>query len=78
MAISQGSAAGDEFRTAPLWGVGLSRRVNGSMDLLHDGRARSVLEAILWHGGEAKKARDQFATMKKEDREALISFVQAL
>jgi len=61
-----------------LWGVGLSRRVNGSMDLLHDGRARSVVEAVLWHGGEAKKARDQFATMKKEDREALVSFVHAL
>jgi CxxC motif-containing protein (DUF1111 family) len=48
------------------------------MDLLHDGRARSVVEAVLWHGGEAKKARDQFATMKKEDREALVSFVHAL
>ncbi|CAM8621480.1 COG3488 Predicted thiol oxidoreductase [Oxalobacteraceae bacterium] len=71
-------AGGRDWRTAPLWGVGLSRRVNGSMDLLHDGRARSVLEAILWHGGEAKKARDQFANMKKEDREALISFVHAL
>lgn len=71
-------AGGRDWRTAPLWGLGLSRRVNGSMDLLHDGRARSVLEAILWHGGEAKKARDQFANMKKEDREALISFVHAL
>lgn len=71
-------AGGRDWRTAPLWGLGLSRRVNGSMDLLHDGRARSVLEAILWHGGEAKKAREQFANMKKEDREALISFVHAL
>ena len=71
-------ASGRDWRTAPLWGVGLSRRANGSMDLLHDGRARSVLEAILWHGGEAKKARDQFANMKREDREALISFVHAL
>ncbi len=71
-------AGGRDWRTAPLWGLGLSRRVNGSMDLLHDGRARSVLEAILWHGGEAKKARDQFAGMKKEERDALIAFVQAL
>ena len=71
-------ASGRDWRTPPLWGLGLSRRVNGSMDLLHDGRARSVLEAILWHGGEAKKARDQFAGMKKEERDALIAFVQSL
>ena len=71
-------ASGRDWRTAPLWGLGLSRRVNGSMDLLHDGRARSVLEAILWHGGEAKKARDQFAGMKKEEREALVAFVNSL
>jgi CxxC motif-containing protein (DUF1111 family) len=48
------------------------------MDLLHDGRARSVLEAILWHGGEAKKARDKFAGMNKEEREAVIAFVNSL
>lgn len=71
-------AGGRDWRTAPLWGLGLSRRVNGSMDLLHDGRARSVLEAILWHGGEAKKARDQFAGMKKDEREAVIAFVNSL
>lgn len=71
-------AGGRDWRTAPLWGVGLSRRVNGSMDLLHDGRARSVLEAILWHGGEAQPARDRFATLKKEERDALIAFVHSL
>ncbi len=71
-------AGGRDWRTAPLWGLGLSRRANGSMDLLHDGRARSVQEAVLWHGGEAKKARDQFANMRKDEREALIAFVHAL
>jgi CxxC motif-containing protein (DUF1111 family) len=48
------------------------------MNLLHDGRARNVLEAILWHGGEAKKSRDRFAAMKKEERDQLIAFVHAL
>lgn len=72
-------AAGErDWRTAPLWGIGLSRRVNGSMNLLHDGRARSVLEAILWHGGEAKKSRDRFAAFTKEERDLLIAFVHAL
>jgi CxxC motif-containing protein (DUF1111 family) len=71
-------ASGRDWRTAPLWGLSLSRRVNGSMDLLHDGRARSVLEAILWHGGEAKKARDKFAGMNKEEREAVIAFVNSI
>ncbi len=71
-------ASGRDWRTAPLWGIGLSARVNGSADLLHDGRARNVMEAILWHGGEAQKARDGFARLKREDREALIAFVNSL
>ena len=71
-------ASGREWRTAPLWGLGLSARVNGSSDLLHDGRARNVMEAILWHGGDAQKSRDAFARLKRDDREALIAFVNSL
>lgn len=71
-------ASGREWRTAPLLGIGLSLRVNGSADLLHDGRGRNVTEAILWHGGDAKKSRDAFARLKREDREALVAFVNSL
>ncbi len=72
------AAGGREWRTAPLWGIGLSARVNGSTALLHDGRARNVQEAILWHGGDAKRARDAYARMTREDREALLAFVSSL
>ena len=67
-----------DWRTSPLWGIGLSKQVNGSTNLLHDGRARNVLEAILWHGGEAQVSRDAFAGMSKEQREDLVAFVNAL
>ena len=67
-----------DWRTPPLWGIGVSAQVNGSTNLLHDGRARNVLEAILWHGGEAKASRDSFADMPQADRDALIAFVNAL
>jgi len=67
-----------DWRTAPLWGIGLSQQVNGSTHFLHDGRARNVLEAILWHGGEAKKARDSFASMLKDERDAVLQFVNSL
>jgi CxxC motif-containing protein (DUF1111 family) len=71
-------ASGSEWRTAPLWGVGLLRNVNGHTDLLHDGRARNVTEAILWHGGQAEKSREAFKKMSKADREALVKFVESL
>lgn len=67
-----------DWRTPPLWGIGLSAQVNGSTHLLHDGRARNVLEAILWHGGEAKAAKDAFSKMPAAEREALIAFVNSL
>lgn len=67
-----------DWRTPPLWGIGLSKQVNGSTNLLHDGRARNVLEAILWHGGEAQKSRDAFAGMSEAEREAVVAFVNAL
>ncbi|UCH50223.1 MAG: thiol oxidoreductase [Betaproteobacteria bacterium] len=71
-------ASGSEWRTPPLWGIGLLPTVNGHSDLLHDGRARNVTEAILWHGGEAKAARERFRQMSAEDRMALVKFVESL
>ena len=67
-----------DWRTPPLWGLGLSKQVNGSTNLLHDGRARNVLEAILWHGGEAMASRDKFVKLKPQEREDLIAFVNSL
>ena len=67
-----------DWRTAPLWGIGVSEQVNGSTHLLHDGRARNVLEAILWHGGEAKASRDIFSGLSKKERDDLIAFVNSL
>jgi CxxC motif-containing protein (DUF1111 family) len=71
-------ADGREWRTPPLWGIGLLRTVNGHTDLLHDGRARNVVEAILWHGGEAATAREMFRSMRKAERDALVRFVESL
>lgn len=67
-----------DWRTAPLWGLGLARTVNGEHTLLHDGRARSVAEAILWHGGEAAASRDAFRAMDRDARAALVAFVESL
>ena len=71
-------ASGREWRTAPLWGIGLIEIVNGKATLLHDGRARDITEAILWHGGQAKKSSEVFRNMPKPDREALVVFVGSL
>jgi CxxC motif-containing protein (DUF1111 family) len=71
-------ANGHEWRTASLWGIGLTAQVTGHAFFLHDGRARSLTEAILWHGGEGQAARDAFAAMDKADREALIRYVESL
>lgn len=73
-----GLANGRQWKTPPLWGVGLIKDVNGHSRLLHDGRARGVLEAILWHGGEAQASRDAVLKMNKQDREALVGFVESL
>ena len=67
-----------DWRTTPLWGLGLSGMVNGQSALLHDGRARNVTEAILWHGGEAASSRDAFGKLPKADRDALLKFVEAI
>jgi len=73
-----GSASGTEWRTAPLWGLRLMRQfLNGDAFLLHDGRARTIEEAILMHGGEAQRARDGFAALAASDRAALLRFVES-
>ncbi len=71
-------ATGREWRTPPLWGIGLVRRVNLHRFFLHDGRARGLLEAILWHGGEATAAREVVRAMPEADRDALITFLRSL
>ncbi|WP_421857911.1 di-heme oxidoredictase family protein [Oricola sp.] len=74
----EGRATGREWRTPPLWGIGLTEQVSGHSFFLHDGRARSLLEAVLWHGGEAQKQRDAVAAMPPEERAALIRFLESL
>ena len=71
-------ATGTEWRTPPLWGIGLTEQVSGHSYFLHDGRARSLLEAILWHGGEAQSAKDAVIELSTEDRNALLKFVGSL
>jgi CxxC motif-containing protein (DUF1111 family) len=71
-------ATGREWRTAPLWGIGMTGTVSEEATYLHDGRARSLLEAILWHGGEAEAARETVRQMPARDRNALIKFLESL
>lgn len=73
-----GSASGREWRTPPLWGTGLTEIVNDHTFFLHDGRARNLTEAILWHGGEAQNARDGFAGLDKTERDNLLKFLESL
>jgi len=71
-------ADGREWRTPPLWGLHAQEQVNGHTQLLHDARARNVLEAILWHGGEAQASQDKFRALNRKDRSALVHFVESL
>ncbi|WP_313484434.1 di-heme oxidoreductase family protein [Stutzerimonas kunmingensis] len=71
-------ASGREWRTPPLWGIGLTQAVSGHTQFLHDGRARNLLEAILWHGGEAEKARQIVLGYDQNERTALLSFLESL
>lgn len=71
-------ASGKQWKTPPLWGVGLINAVNGHQRLLHDGRANGVLEAVLWHGGEAKAAQERVLKMSLAERQALVKFVESL
>jgi len=72
------AADGREWRTPPLWGIGLIHTVNGHTHFLHDGRARNLMEAVLWHGGEAEASKQQVLAMSKADRAALIRFLESL
>jgi CxxC motif-containing protein (DUF1111 family) len=71
-------ASGTEWRTPPLWGIGLFGAINGHTRYLHDGRARNLEEAILWHGGEAQAARDAFAALDANTRAAMLRFLGTL
>jgi len=76
--VAEGVASGSEWRTPPLWGLGLLSTVSGAAGLLHDGRARSAEEAILWHGGEATGTRERFRHLPREKRAALLEFLDTL
>jgi CxxC motif-containing protein (DUF1111 family) len=74
----EGAASGRHWRTPPLWGLGLTATVSGHTLLLHDGRARNVEEAILWHGGEAQKAQERYRNLSKAERAAVLAFLNSL
>jgi CxxC motif-containing protein (DUF1111 family) len=76
--LAQGEASGTEWRTPPLWGLGLVQVVNPRAGFLHDGRARSIEEAILWHDGEARDARERFVAASRVDRAALLAFLGSM
>ncbi|WP_279514102.1 di-heme oxidoredictase family protein, partial [Pseudomonas aeruginosa] len=71
-------ASGRDWRTPPLWGIGLTETVNGHTQFLHDGRARNLLEAILWHGGEAEAAKRHVLGFDADQRSALLAFLNSL
>jgi len=76
--VSDFLATGNEWRTPPLWGIGLFNTVNNHTQLLHDGRARNVEEAILWHGGEAENAKQNFMNYTETERQLLINYINTL
>jgi CxxC motif-containing protein (DUF1111 family) len=71
-------ATGQEWRTQPLWGIGLIETVNNHINLMHDGRAKNVTEAILWHGGESKVAKEKFKKLTTIERNELLEFINSL
>lgn len=71
-------ATGKEWRTPPLWGIGLTEVVNGHTNFLHDGRARNLMEAIMWHGGEAEQSKQHVKSLSKSERTALLAFLKSL
>jgi CxxC motif-containing protein (DUF1111 family) len=76
--LSEFQASGQEWRTPPLWGIGLTSAVSGHTQFLHDGRARNLMEAVLWHGGEAQAAQRQVLAFDAEQRAALLAFLNSL
>jgi CxxC motif-containing protein (DUF1111 family) len=71
-------ASGQEWKTPPLWGIGLTQVVNGHSNFLHDGRARTLTEAIMWHGGEALESKNKFANLSAPERQAILKFLGSL
>ena len=76
--LSEFQASGQEWRTPPLWGIGLTKAVSGHTQFLHDGRARNLMEAVLWHGGEAQAAQRQVLAFDEAQRAALLAFLNSL
>ncbi|TDV70004.1 di-heme oxidoredictase family protein [Pseudomonas sp. LP_7_YM] len=76
--LSEFQASGRQWRTAPLWGIGLTQTVSGHTQFLHDGRARNLMEAVLWHGGEALPAQRQVLAFDAQQRAALLAFLNSL
>ncbi len=77
--LNQGKASGAQWRTSPLWSIGLTAGVSGGVEAyLHDCRARTLEEAILWHAGEAEASEEAFRNMSASDRAALIAFLKSL
>jgi len=76
--LPEGDASGAEWRTTPLWSIGLSAGVSGSESYLHDGRARTLTEAILWHGGEGERSKSAFVALSEADKSALLAFLKSL
>ncbi len=76
--LTEGAASGREWRTPPLWGIGLTKTVSGHEFMLHDGRARSIEEAILWHGGEGLAAQQRYLALTKEERQWMLAFLRSL
>ncbi|WOO42964.1 di-heme oxidoredictase family protein [Rubellicoccus peritrichatus] len=76
--LTEGSASGSEWRTPPLWGIGLTDGVSEGEAYLHDGRARNLTEAILWHGGEAEASKQAFEAMTQEEQDSVIEFLKSL
>lgn len=72
------AASGKEWRTSPLWGIGLVESINNHTRFLHDGRARNLMEAVLWHGGEAEQSKQAVLGLNKDQRNALIAFLKSL
>ncbi|MFT4724287.1 MAG: CxxC motif-containing protein (DUF1111 family), partial [Colwellia sp.] len=76
--VIEDDANGQEWRTPPLWGIGLQKSTTKQQRFLHDGRAHSISEAILWHGGEAEAAQKKFTQLTSSQRQNLIKFLKAI
>ena len=76
--LNEYNAMGNEWRTPPLWGIGLTRTVNGHENFLHDGRAQNILEAILWHGGEGEKSKNKILKLSLSEVDQLLKFIRSL